>query len=250
MIKVTVGVKTTDHTDELAKMLKGLSGVRVLVGIPEKEAGRPGSGVNNAQLVFLHTHGVRKLSMIREMMSALSKGSPYSLAHQLYLMAHGSPAWRIPPRPIIEPSIEANKEAIAKELKKAAMAYFNGDETTAMRYLHRAGITGANAARAWFTDVRNSWAPNAPETIKKKGFDRPLIDTGEMRKAITSVVKGTLLHISRKQRTEPTSKTPKPVEAAAAPEKAVGEGLEAAGEGVAKVGETLGKVAALPFEVL
>ena len=29
------------------------------------------------------------------------------------------------------------------------------------------------------------WAPNAPSTIKKKGVDNPLIDTGRLRRSIT-----------------------------------------------------------------
>lgn len=32
------------------------------------------------------------------------------------------------------------------------------------------------------------WAPNAPETIRQKGSDAPLIDTAEFRKSITSEV--------------------------------------------------------------
>jgi len=34
----------------------------------------------------------------------------------------------------------------------------------------------------------NTWAKNAPYTIAKKGSDSPLIDTGELRKTITSEV--------------------------------------------------------------
>ena len=51
-----------------------------------------------------------------------------------------------------------------------------------------------NKVRAWFTDERNNWPPNAPSTIEKKSKngkikDNPLIDTGELRKSITYVVK-------------------------------------------------------------
>jgi hypothetical protein len=35
-------------------------------------------------------------------------------------------------------------------------------------------------------DTARNWAkPNAPRTIAKKGFDLPLIDTGQMRRAVT-----------------------------------------------------------------
>ena len=39
--------------------------------------------------------------------------------------------------------------------------------------------------------IRNDdWAPNAPSTIKKKGSDKPLIDTGTMRQNVEFVIKG------------------------------------------------------------
>ena len=34
----------------------------------------------------------------------------------------------------------------------------------------------------------NGWKPNAPSTIKAKGSDKPLIDTGELRKSIRGIV--------------------------------------------------------------
>ena len=37
--------------------------------------------------------------------------------------------------------------------------------------------------------VDGQWTPNAPSTIKKKGSDRPLIDTGHMRQSCHFVVK-------------------------------------------------------------
>ncbi|MBY6921870.1 hypothetical protein HYH30_19035, partial [Clostridium botulinum] len=44
--------------------------------------------------------------------------------------------------------------------------------------------------RAWFTNPSNNWAENSAETIKRKDSDKPLIDTGELRKSITYVIKG------------------------------------------------------------
>ena len=37
--------------------------------------------------------------------------------------------------------------------------------------------------------VDGPWAPNAPATVKQKGSDRPLIDTGHLRQSIRHVVK-------------------------------------------------------------
>ena len=40
-----------------------------------------------------------------------------------------------------------------------------------------------------FENPKNNWPPNSPRTIAKKGSDVPLIDTGELRKSITHVIR-------------------------------------------------------------
>jgi hypothetical protein len=112
-------------------------------------------------------------------------------AELLYVFSKGSPVSGQPPRPVIEPAIVApgNKESISHELAEATKAQLNGNSAEANKRLKRAGIAGENASKAWFTDSRNGWAPNAQTTIDQKGSDRPGIDFGLMRNAITSVVK-------------------------------------------------------------
>lgn len=144
---------------QIQKRLADIVNSDVLVGIPQVRANRSGEAINNASLMYIHTHG--------------------------------SPVNNIPPRPVIEPAIAAsgNREAIAKELAGASKAFLEENPTLAKRQLERAGIAGANASKAWFTDPRNHWPPNAPSTIKRKGSDRPLIDTGALRQSITYVVR-------------------------------------------------------------
>ena len=38
------------------------------------------------------------------------------------------------------------------------------------------------------TIKEGEFSPNAPSTIKKKGSDKPLIDTGHMRQSVMTVV--------------------------------------------------------------
>jgi hypothetical protein len=90
---------------------------------------------------------------------------------------------------VLEPSVEANKERIGKQLAKASVAAIKGDEDKRDLYLDRAGQVAENAAKKWFENPENGWPPNAPATIRAKGSDSPLIDTGEMRKAITHVIR-------------------------------------------------------------
>jgi hypothetical protein len=186
-----VNLVVTDRSAQVKKDISSLLTMQVYVGIPEAGSIRNKAGITNAQLAFLHTNGVRAPEMLNMGMASMVSGKlTYNLAHSLYIHSHGSPLWQIPPRPIIEPAIEAkgNIEPIRDELKEAATAVLDGDKAEAVRHLKRAGMTGQNAARGWFTDSRNGWAPNAPSTIKAKGSDRPLIDTAQLRKAITYVV--------------------------------------------------------------
>jgi hypothetical protein len=129
-------------------------------------------------------------SMRREIKENTDAGMSYSEAHSLYIMSHGSPLYHIPPRPVIEPAITAsgNKERLEEDLKKAGKAFLENDEQEAVRALHIAGMDAVNMIKLWFEDSRNNWPPLAESTIKAKGSDKPLQDTGKMRDAITYVV--------------------------------------------------------------
>ncbi len=190
MISADAKVTSKGGTGVLAQLLEEISRSQVYVGIPEENAEREEGEITNPRLAFIHTHGARGKSMREEMAKDMEQGSAYSAAHQMYVASHGSPLYAIPPRPIIEPAIEAekNKEPIAEELKAALKAFLDGKPEEAQRHLELAGQTGANAARAWFDDRDNGWPDNAPSTIKEKGSDMPLIDKGELRTSITYVV--------------------------------------------------------------
>ena len=141
----------------LSAALKQIKASEVLVGIPAPKALRRGQSINNASLLFIHTHG--------------------------------SPLKHIPARPVLEPSVEANQKLITPHLGAAAKDVFERKPEAADRELRLAGTIAANGAKRWFTDPRNNWAPNAPTTIKAKGSDKPLIDTGALRRSFTYVVR-------------------------------------------------------------
>lgn len=180
-----------DGSVKAAKNLRDLQRLSVYVGIPESAAARKVGPITNAELAFIHTNGVRSIDARIKMGAAMiNKKISYEAAHALYLQSKGSMTFAVPPRPIIEPAIEAedNKKAITEELKKAAAAILDGQTQLGRAKLKRAGLEAQNRVRAWFTDPRNKWAPNAPSTIARKGSARPLIDTGELRKSITYVL--------------------------------------------------------------
>ena len=189
MVNVKV-IKTMKEFKGFTKQLSALARKRVLVGIPAERATRPevGEKINNAELLYILSHGVRKKSMRDEMQKNIDSGMKYSAAHSLYIQSHGSPLWQIPPRPVLEPAIKANKNSIAKHLKEAALLIAKYPQV-AENEMHKAGMIAENAAKAWFENPANKWPPNSPKTIRRKGSDMPMIDTGEMRKSITHVIR-------------------------------------------------------------
>lgn len=156
-MKPTITVTESGDINFLQTAIGNLENAKVYVGIPEKATSRKGEKITNAGLMYIQTHG--------------------------------SEVMNIPPRPVIEPAIEAedNKERIVRTLDAAMNAELNGNHEMAVENLRKAGTQGANAAKRWFTDPRNNWPPNAPSTIAAKGSSKPLIDTGELRRSITHV---------------------------------------------------------------
>ena len=192
MVNPVVNVVKTVNLGSLADAVGALAKREVLVGIPAEHSSRQtpsDDNINNAELLYIQSHGVRKSEMRAEMQQHIDAGKKYSEAHSLYIQSHGSPLWHIPPRPVLEPSIEASKEPIAKQLQGATLAALDGNAQEVDNALHKAGMVAENAAKAWFENPQNGWPPNSPKTIAMKGSDSPLIDTGEMRKAITHVVR-------------------------------------------------------------
>ena len=144
---------------------KGFAGLRrdierlkksdVLVGVPASTTDRKEDQITNAGLLFLHTHG--------------------------------SPINNIPARPTLEPAITENQALISPQLAKASQAIMDNKPAEAEKYLMRAGTIAANAAKRKFGSAE--LAPNAPSTIARKGSDKPLIDTGSLRRSIVAVVR-------------------------------------------------------------
>ena len=190
MVMGTVSVQKYSRRDALKRSLEALTRKEVYVGIPAEASSRPGDGsINNAELLYIHTHGVRRKEMRDEMDAMMDTGMKYSQAHKLYIREHGSPMLSIPPRPVLQPAIEDNKEYIGQLLAEAGKAILQGDAAAGETKLHNAGDFAAARAKEWFENPQNGWPPNSPRTIRRKGSDQPLVDTGEMRKAITYVVR-------------------------------------------------------------
>lgn len=179
--RITIARKS--NSDTLFKRISGLSKLAAYVGVPA--AGRD---VRTKQLLALAGKTASKKKQQR-----LKKAADQDVtnAELLFIHTNGSPIKKIEARPVIQPAIEVddNKQAIVNELNASIKASLEGDKDLAENKMLRAALAGQNAARKWFTDGRNNWKANAASTIKAKGSDRPLIDTGALRASIVGVVR-------------------------------------------------------------
>ena len=145
-----------DNTKAITDQLKKLASLHVYVGVPEAEASRPGEPINNAELA--------------------------------YIQSNGSPLQNIPARPILEPVIERNKKMIGDRFQTLSKKALNDPTVNITDELSKIGMIVRDKVKDNFTNPDNGWAPNSPATIAAKGSNKPLIDTGSLRKSIEYVV--------------------------------------------------------------
>ncbi len=104
------------------------------------------------------------------------------------LLEHGAPGRNIPPRPVIRPALaqESAREGAAAGLRQAMEAAREGSMEGVEEGLAAAGTAGVDAIRAYID--AGVPPPNAPATAARKGFNKPLVDTGELYHAFTWVI--------------------------------------------------------------
>lgn len=112
-------------------------------------------------------------------------GSPINNATLGVIQMFGSLTKNIPPRDFLYMPVESHSKEIMKEIQKDIVraAIAKGD------YKKVYGLLGAAALQwvleAFYTSGFGQWAPNTAATIARKKSDRPLIDTGQLRRAQT-----------------------------------------------------------------
>lgn len=152
---------TIDNVAKVLASIQDLAGKQVLVGIPATKAEREdGEPINNAQLGYIHEYG--------------------------------APASNIPARPFLIPGVSHAQESINNHLQKAAKAAASGNEEKVDAELNATGLIAQAGAR---NEINNgTFEALSPVTIaarRKRGRtgDKPLIDTGQLRNAITYVIR-------------------------------------------------------------
>lgn len=90
-----------------------------------------------------------------------------------------------PSRPFMRKSIDDNEEEIFSFCKAQFDRLCSGT-ATAQNVMQQLAVFEKGLIQAKIKD--GDFAPNAPSTIKKKGSDKPLIDTGHMRQSVQVVI--------------------------------------------------------------
>lgn len=90
-----------------------------------------------------------------------------------------------PSRPFLRMSVDDNQDKINSMCKSLAGEIAGGG--TAEHTLKKLGAFGVSLVQEKIGN--GTFAPNAPSTIKKKGSDKPLIDTGKMRQSVKYVIR-------------------------------------------------------------
>ena len=100
----------------------------------------------------------------------------------------------IPPRPAfrigLERSVAKNKKLIDAALKNITNHLLTGRKDSIQRQLTQALTQIGKSAKKETKDIikQGSMTPNAPLTIKRKGFDHPLWETGLLHDSVEYLV--------------------------------------------------------------
>ena len=122
------------------------------------------------------------LDRLRRSRAAVGLPASASARNRWLLALHerGAPAANIPPRPIIRPALARpeTREAMVRGLTASCEAAARGDPEGVTEGLRQAGQAGADGIRGY---IDAGVSPgNAPSVAARKGFDKPMYETGEL----------------------------------------------------------------------
>ena len=156
-----------DNAGSVLESLRQLSGMDVLVGIPQDKAAREDSPISNAELGYLHSTGA----------TVEIDGETVTL----------------PPRPFLDMGIEDSKPRTTAHLKAAATDALEGQTEAAMRELESAGQIARDAAKA-VIGAGDRLHPLSEKTLERRRAEgipgeKPLYAHGYLLRSINYVVR-------------------------------------------------------------
>lgn len=159
---------TKDFTDDFNQIIKSFKNDPVLVGIPEADTKR--DDAENPE------------------------EAPITNASILAINEFGSPINNIPARPVMAIGIRNAQDAIAEQFKKSIQYAFKNGLSAISVYYNRAGLIASNSIKKAINSQEGIAEPSEATLARRKqeGFKgtKALIVTGQMRNAITYVVRG------------------------------------------------------------
>jgi hypothetical protein len=156
-------IVTSDFTADFNSIVKSFRKDEVLVGIPENTSDRKDKeAVNNATILAINEFG--------------------------------SPPNNIPARPVMKIGIKKAQDEIAETFKQAAIKALSDGKNAVTVYYNRIGIIASNSIKKVINSQEGIAAPSEATLAAReaRGFKgtKALIVTGQMRNAITYVLKG------------------------------------------------------------
>ena len=88
----------------------------------------------------------------------------------------------VPMRPFLRTSLRKKGKRWARGLREVARRWTRGEYSQSERAMRRVAVVAVGDVQATIRD--ENWVPNSPATIARKGSDKPLIDTGQLRQSI------------------------------------------------------------------
>jgi len=182
------------------KKLDALSDeVEILIGYPEglqHTPGFEGPAIDMADLAQKMSMGAGpqtwKTKGIEEYFKLTKSGKPRKRASKRSVaIEHHVDS--IPARPFIEDGIEQGTDEIDKQIEKYYKQSIESGERNPSG-LHAVAVTAIGAIQKLVRGgYYQGFAPNSQATIKAKGSDKPLIDTGQLLNSLTYVI-GNAIH--------------------------------------------------------
>ncbi len=172
-----------DNVKKVLEAIQRLAFAHVLVGVPQETGARKGEPLSNAALGYIHENG--------------------------------APEANIPARPFLVPGVQDAQKAVVNAFRSTAKKAITADKNAlggVAQGMERAGQLAVNAVRRKINT--GPFEPLSPNTLRKRdrkllkkvrsgkifqeqadkklAARKPLIDTGQLRNAITYVVSGKL----------------------------------------------------------
>jgi phage gpG-like protein len=131
---------------------------------------------------------VTRVGILGDKANRTDKDTNLNNAEIGFIQMFGSFTHKIPPRDFLLFPLQKNRrefmKAIGRSMIKAAIVA--KDWKKVFQLIGK--VAEEFVDQAFATSGFGQWPPNSPVTIARKGSDKPLIDTGQLRRAITSDV--------------------------------------------------------------